>query len=132
MATKPYAYIPSNPGASWPPGIDGYYIADPRNPNVNYDDVHDPYKYTLDFNIKHGSIPPRTDVAVAGNPAFDNCVQTAAAIYGKGSNVVRNSALITSPDAMGSVVDLVSEYFNSDMPTDQALDRFAAVLTSGK
>ena len=86
----------------------------------------------LDFNIKHGSIPPRTDVAVAGNAAFDNCVQTAAAIYGKGSNVVRNSALIVSPDAMGSIVDLVSEYFNSDMPTDQALDRFAAILTSGK
>ena len=62
MATKPYAYIPSNPGASWPPGIDGYYIADPRNPNVNYDDVHDPYKYTLDFNIKHG--------LYEGNPGF--------------------------------------------------------------
>jgi len=86
----------------------------------------------LDFNLKHGSIPPRTDVAVAGNTAFDDCVQSAAAVYGKGNNVVRNSALIISPDAMGSVVDLISEYFNSDMPTDQALDRFAAILSSGK
>ncbi|HVZ45847.1 MAG TPA: ABC transporter substrate-binding protein [Ramlibacter sp.] len=89
-------------------------------------------KIQLEFNIKHGSIPPRTDVKVAGNPDFDQCVQTAAATYGTGANVVRNSALILSPDAMGSVVDLVSEYFNTDMPTDQALDRFAAILTSGK
>jgi hypothetical protein len=33
---------------------------------------------------------------------------------------------------MGSIVDLISEYFNSDMPTDQALDRYASILTSGK
>jgi hypothetical protein len=59
-------------------------------------------------------------------------VQTAAAIYSKGTNVVRNSALIVSPDQMGSIVDLISEYFNSDMPTDQALDRYASILTSGK
>jgi len=59
-------------------------------------------------------------------------VQTAAAIYSKGTNVVRNSALIISPDQMGSIVDLISEYFNSDMPTDQALDRYASILTSGK
>lgn len=35
--------------------------------------------------------------------------------------------------AMGSVVDLASEYFNSpDMKTDEALERFAAILASGK
>jgi glucose/mannose transport system substrate-binding protein len=86
----------------------------------------------LDLNLKHGSIPPRTDIAVVGNAGFDECVQTAAAVYGKGVNVVRNSALIISPDAMGSVVDLLSEYFNTDMPTDQALERYAAILTSGQ
>jgi glucose/mannose transport system substrate-binding protein len=86
----------------------------------------------LDLNLKHGSIPPRTDVPVVGNAGFDDCVQTAALIYSKGANVIRNSALIISPDAMGSIVDLMSEYFNSDMPTDQALDRYASILTSGK
>jgi len=86
----------------------------------------------LDLNLKHGSIPPRTDIPVVGNAGFDECVQAAANIYTKGANVVRNSALIISPDAMGSVVDLLSEYFNSDMPTDQALDRYASILTSGK
>ena len=86
----------------------------------------------LEFNLKHGSIPPRTDVPVAGNAGFDDCVQSATAVYSKGANVVRNSALIISSDAMGSVVDLMSEYFNSDMPTDAALDRYAAILTSGK
>ncbi len=86
----------------------------------------------LDLNLKHGSIPPRTDVPVVGNAGFDDCVQTAALVYSKGANVVRNSALIVSPDAMGSIVDLMSEYFNSDMPTDQALDRYASILTSGK
>jgi len=86
----------------------------------------------LDLNLKHGSIPPRTDIPVAGNAGFDDCVQAAATIYSKGANVVRNSALIISPDAMGSIVDLLSEYFNSDMPTDQALDRYASILTSGK
>ncbi len=86
----------------------------------------------LDFNLKHASIPPRTDVPVAGNAGFDQCVQTAAAIYSKGTDVVRNSALIVSPDQMGSIVDLLSEYFNSDMPTDQALDRYAAILTGSK
>jgi glucose/mannose transport system substrate-binding protein len=86
----------------------------------------------LDLNLKHGSIPPRTDIPVAGNAGFDDCVQTAALVYSKGVNVVRNSALIISPDAMGSIVDLMSEYFNSDMPTDQALDRYASILTSGK
>ena len=67
-----------------------------------------------------------------GNAGFDECIQTAHAIYGKGTNVVRNSALIISPDAMGSIVDLLSEYFTTDMPTDQALDRYASILTSGK
>lgn len=86
----------------------------------------------LDFNVKHGSIPPRTDVAVVGNSAFDECVQIGANTYGKSVNVVRNSALIISPDAMGSVVDLVSEYFNTDMKTDQALERYAAILTADK
>jgi len=86
----------------------------------------------LDLNLKHGSIPPRTDIPVVGNAGFDDCVQAAANIYTKGANVVRNSALIISPDAMGSIVDLLSEYFNSDMPTDQALDRYASILTSGK
>ena len=86
----------------------------------------------LDLNLKHGSIPPRTDIPVVGNAGFDDCVQSAASIYSKGANVVRNSALILSSDAMGSVVDLMSEYFNSDMPTDQALDRYASILTSGK
>jgi hypothetical protein len=34
---------------------------------------------------------------------------------------------------MGSVVDLVSEYFNSpDMKTDEALERFATILTKQK
>jgi glucose/mannose transport system substrate-binding protein len=86
----------------------------------------------LDFNLKHGSIPPRTDIAVVGNAGFDECVQIGAGTYGKGVNVVRNSALIISPDAMGSIVDLMSEYFNTDMKTDEALDRYAAILTSGK
>ena len=86
----------------------------------------------LDFNLKHASIPPRTDVPVAGNAGFDSCVQAAAAVYGKGTNVVRNSALIIPSDQMGSIVDLISEYFNSDMPTDQALDRYAAILSGGK
>jgi len=86
----------------------------------------------LDLNLKHGSIPPRTDVAVVGNAGFDECVQIGAGVYSKGVSVVRNSALIISADAMGSIVDLVSEYFNTDMPTDQALDRYAAILTSGK
>lgn len=86
----------------------------------------------LDFNLKHGSIPPRTDVPVAGNGGFDDCVQSATSVYSKGTNVVRNSALIISPDAMGSIVDLMSEYFNTDMPTNEALDRYAAILTSGK
>jgi hypothetical protein len=40
--------------------------------------------------------------------------------------------LIISPDAMGSIADLLSEYFNTDMKTDEALDRFATILTSGK
>ena len=53
-------------------------------------------------------------------------------MYSKGVDVVRNSALIISPDAMGSIVDLMSEYFNTDMPTDEALDRYAAILTSGR
>ncbi|MBS0446042.1 MAG: carbohydrate ABC transporter substrate-binding protein [Proteobacteria bacterium] len=86
----------------------------------------------LDVNLKHGSIPPRTDVPVIGNAGFDDCVQIAAQTYTKGTTVVRNSALILSADAMGSVVDLVSEYFNTDMKTDEALDRYAAILTADK
>ena len=86
----------------------------------------------LDFNSKKGSLPPRTDVRVVGNPAFDECVQIGANTYSQSVNVVRNSALILSPDAMGSIVDLVSEYFNTDMKTDVALERYAAILTSGK
>jgi hypothetical protein len=87
----------------------------------------------LDFNVKKGSIPPRTDVSVVGNPRFDNCTQIAAKIYNKSVDVVGNSALLISADEMGSVVDLVSEYFNSpEMKTDDALDRFAGILTKQK
>jgi glucose/mannose transport system substrate-binding protein len=87
----------------------------------------------LDFNVKKGSIPPRTDVPVVGNPQFDECTQIAAKIYNKSVDVVGNSALLISADEMGSVVDLVSEYFNSpDMTTDATMERFAAILTKGK
>jgi glucose/mannose transport system substrate-binding protein len=87
----------------------------------------------LDFNVKKGSIPPRTDVSVVGNPRFDDCTQIAAKIYNKSVDVVGNSALLISADEMGSVVDLVSEYFNSpDMKTDEALERFATILTKQK
>lgn len=86
----------------------------------------------LGVNVKHGSIPPRTDIPVIGNAEFDECVQSGAAVYSKGTSVVRNSAMIVSPDAMGSVVDLLSEYFNTDMKTDEAMDRFASILTSNK
>jgi len=86
----------------------------------------------LDVNLKHGSIPPRTDVPVIGNAGFDECVQVAARTYSRGTTVVRNSALILSADAMGSVVDLISEYFSTDMKTDDALDRYAAILSADK
>jgi glucose/mannose transport system substrate-binding protein len=84
----------------------------------------------LEFNVKKGSIPPRTDVKVVGNADFDECTQVAASIYNKSVDVVGNSASLIPPDQMGSIVDLISEYFNSDMKTDEALDRFAQILAT--
>jgi glucose/mannose transport system substrate-binding protein len=83
----------------------------------------------LGFNVAKNALPPRTDIDIAGDPRFDACSQKAAAIYHEGSQVIANSQLYLSPDGGGALVDLLSEYFTSkDMPTDEAIDRFAQIV----
>lgn len=92
--------------------------------------VFDP-QVQADYNVIKSGMPARTDVQVAGNPAFDECSQKAAAVYSNGDGMVGNLQWYLSPDGAGSFSDALSDYFSyPEYTTDQMIDELWNVLSS--
>lgn len=82
------------------------------------------------FNLKKGGIPTRTDVDMS---SFDQCAQDAASYIKDPANQLPDYGLVMPPDVVGSIQDLVSEYFTDpDFSVDEFVARFAdAIQTAG-
>ena len=80
------------------------------------------------FNLKKGSLPVRGDVDLqAANDCMKKGLETLAA-----GNVIDSTDQLISPDAVGQVNDLLSEFFATDMAPADAQARFAEILTGDK
>jgi glucose/mannose transport system substrate-binding protein len=83
----------------------------------------------VEFTLKKGGLPSRTDIDITKDSRFDECSQKASAVYKGGGGVVGNSQLFLTPDSSGALLDLLSEYFNTPaMSTDEAIGRFASIV----
>ncbi|GAA0312285.1 ABC transporter substrate-binding protein [Rhodovulum strictum] len=82
------------------------------------------------FNLAKGSIPARTDVAL---DAFDACAQRSHEDLLKATEanaLVPSMAheMAISRSVRGEFLDLVTEFFNSDMSSETAAERLAAAV----
>lgn len=77
------------------------------------------------FNLKKGSLPVRGDVDLA---AANDCMKKGLETLAAG-NVIDSTDQLISPDAVGQVQDLMSEFFGSDMAPADAQARFAEILS---
>ncbi len=82
----------------------------------------------IQFNLKKGSIPSRTDVDMK---AFDQCAQDAAAYIKNPANQLPDYGLVLPPDVVGSIQDLIGEYFTDPKftPAD-FVERFADAISA--
>lgn len=82
------------------------------------------------FNLAKGSIPARTDVPLDD---FDDCAKRSHADLVK---AIENDALVPSMahemavprSVRGEFLDLVTQFFNSDMSSEDAVERLAAAI----
>lgn len=82
----------------------------------------------VEFTLKKGGLPARTDIDVASDARYDDCSKKAFAVYRAGG-VVGNSQLFLTPDSAGAMLDLLNEYFNTPkMGTDEVISRFSDII----
>ncbi|WP_075214176.1 ABC transporter substrate-binding protein [Mongoliimonas terrestris] len=78
------------------------------------------------FSLIKGSVPVRPDVDTA---AFDSCGQTGLGLLKDETRQIGNPEMLSSADLVGSVRDVITEYWNSpDMTTDAFVDQFVEAL----
>lgn len=70
----------------------------------------------LQFNMKKGSNPIRSDVDVSG---MDSCAQEAARILADPANQVPNPQFVMSNDMLGAVRDVITKYWNTPSMTSE-------------
>ena len=68
------------------------------------------------FSIKKGSVPIRTDVDAS---KMDSCAQTGLAVMKDKTRQVGNGEAYMSPDQNGAMQDLVTAYWNRDIPVEK-------------
>ena len=68
------------------------------------------------FSIKKGSVPIRTDVDAS---KMDSCAQTGLAVMKDETRQVGNGEAYMSPDQNGAMQDLVTAYWNRDIPVEK-------------
>jgi glucose/mannose transport system substrate-binding protein len=79
----------------------------------------------LAFNRLKGSIPIRPDVDVS---RLDACAQKGMAIVRDRSRVVGTAEVYLSPDENGAMQDVLTDYWNTDMPVERAQKSIASAL----
>jgi len=68
------------------------------------------------FNMKKGSVPIRTDVDAS---KMDLCAQTGLAILKDKSRQIGNGEAYMTPDQNGALQDVISNYWNRDIPVEK-------------
>ncbi len=86
----------------------------------------DPAVQVAFSNLK-GSIPIRTDVDVS---SLDACAQLGMKIMSDESRQAPDASQMTEEFVYGAVQDIVTELWNTDMSTDEAVKRFSATLSN--
>ena len=80
----------------------------------------------IEFNMQKGSVPVRLDVDVS---KMDLCAQAGVAALHDPKRQVPTIDLLITPDQVGSLDDLVTQYWNnSSMSTDEFVTKLAAAF----
>jgi len=77
------------------------------------------------FSNKKGSIPVRTDV---DNASMDLCAQQGLAIMKDKSRQLGNGEIYMSPDQNGALTDILTAYWNKNLPVEKVQKDIAAAL----
>jgi glucose/mannose transport system substrate-binding protein len=77
------------------------------------------------FSNKKGSIPVRTDVDVS---SMDLCAQQGLAIMKDKSRHLGNGEIYMSPDQNGALTDILTAYWNKNLPVEKVQKDIAAAL----
>jgi glucose/mannose transport system substrate-binding protein len=81
------------------------------------------------FNNKKGSIPVRSDVDVK---SMDLCAQAGVAALKDRSRQIAVPDMLMTPDMIGAIQDVASNYWNTDQSVDEVVRSLqAAVMTKG-
>jgi glucose/mannose transport system substrate-binding protein len=78
------------------------------------------------FSIKKGSIPIRTDVDVS---KLDLCAQQGVAIMKDKSRQLGNDETYITPDQNGAMADILTAYWNREVPVETVQRNIAAALS---
>lgn len=81
----------------------------------------------VEFSIKKGSIPIRTDVDAS---KMDICAQQGIAIMKDRSRHLGNGEVFLTPDQNGSLADILTAYWNRTIPVDKVQKEIAAALAN--
>lgn len=77
------------------------------------------------FSIRKGSIPVRPDVDAS---RMDACAQKGIAIMKDKSRHLANGEVFLSPDRNGALADIITAYWNRDMPVEKVQKDIAEAL----
>jgi len=77
------------------------------------------------FNMKKGSVPIRTDVDAS---KMDICAQAGLAILKDKSRQIGNGESYITPDQNGALQDVISNYWNRDIPVEKVQKDIVAAL----
>ena len=77
------------------------------------------------FSIRKGSIPVRTDVDAS---KMDVCAQQGLAILKDKSRQLGNGEIYLSPDLNGALADILTTYWNRNIPVERVQKDIAAAL----
>jgi len=77
------------------------------------------------FSMKKGSIPIRTDIDVS---KMDVCARTGVAIMKDASRQVGQDELYLTPDQNGALVDVLTNYWNREIPVEKVQNDLIAAL----
>ncbi len=79
----------------------------------------------LAFSIRKGSIPVRADVDPS---SLDLCSQMAVALLRDRSRQLPNDEVFLTPDQNGAMADVLTNYWNRDVPVEQVQQKLVAAL----
>ena len=81
----------------------------------------------VEFSIKKGSIPVRSDVDAS---RMDVCAQKGIAIMRDKSRHLANGEVFLTPDQNGALADIVTAYWNRNTPVEKVQKDIAAALAN--